>query len=78
MRLEELLNVMDEAEEVDIFVDKTKEIDAKATKEIFNNASVFDVGNSSEYQTIKNSQVWYVGRTFNTIEIRILEKDKSE
>lgn len=79
MRLEELLNVMNKEENVDIFVDKTKDIDVKTTKEIFDNAEVFEVRNSLEYETIKKSQVWFVGRTyFDTIEIRILKKDKSE
>jgi len=79
MRLEELLNVMDETEEIDIFVDKTKEIDSKTTEGIFDNVEVSNVKNSLEYKTIKNSQVWFVGRTFfSTIEIRILREDKSE
>lgn len=77
IRLEELLNVMDEAEEIDIWVDKTKEIDVKTTKEIFDTVEVLDVKNSLEYETIKNFQVWSVGRTFfNTIEIRILRKEE--
>ncbi len=79
MRLEELLNVMDETEEIDIFVDKTKEIDPKTTEGIFDNVEVSNVKNSLEYETIKNYQVWFVGRTFfSTIEIRILREDKSE
>lgn len=79
MRLEELLNVMDETEEIDIFVDKAKEIDLETSKEIFDTAEVLDVKNSLEYETIKNFQVWSVARTFfSTIEIRISREDKSE
>ena len=76
---EELLNVMEEAENIDIWVDKTEDIDVETTKEIFDDVEVIDVKNSLEYETIKNSQVWSIGRTFfETIEIRILKKDKSE
>ena len=79
MKLEELLNVMEEAENIDIWVDKTEDIDVETTKEIFDDVEVIDVKNSLEYETIKNSQVWSIGRTFfETIEIRILKKDKSE
>lgn len=81
MKLEELLNVMDETEKIDIFVDKTEEIDVKTTKELFDNVEVIDVKNSLEYEMIKNFPVWFIGRTgFNTIEIRIriFKKDKSE
>lgn len=79
MKLEELLNVMEEAEEIDIWVDMTKNINVDTTKEIFDNVEVSDVKNSLEYETIKNSQVWSIGRTFfETIEIRILKEDKSE
>lgn len=81
MRLDELLNVMDETEKIDIFVDKTEEIDHETTKELFDTAEVSDVKNSPEYEAIKNFPVWSIGRTFwETIEIRIriLEKDKSE
>ena len=75
MRLEELLNIMDKTEEIDIFVDKAKEIDAKTTEEIFDTVKVLDVKNSLEYETIKNFQVWFIGRTFfETIEIRILKE----
>ena len=78
MKLEELLNVMDDIEEIDIFVDETEEIDAETTKEIFDNVKVFDVKNSLEYETIKNSQVWFIGRTyFETIEVRILKKEEN-
>lgn len=81
MKLSELLNVMDETEDIDIWVDKTEEIDSKTTKELFDTAKVSDVKNSLEYEMIKNFPVWSIGRTFwETIEIRIriLKKDKSE
>lgn len=81
MKLDELLNVMDETEKIDIFVDKTEEIDAKTTKELFDNVEVIDVKNSLEYEMIKIFPVWFIGRTFfDTIEIRIriLKRDKSE
>ena len=72
MKLEELLNVMDETEEIDIWVDKTEEIDHKTTKELFDTAEVSDVKNSLEYDMIKSFPVWSVGRTYDeTIEIRI-------
>lgn len=79
MTLEELLNVMMGCEQIDIWVDITKDIDAKTTIELFDEFSVSEVKNSLKYETIKNLQVWFVGRTFcNTIEIRILENEKGE
>jgi len=79
MTLEELLNVMENDEQIDIWIDETKNIDTKTAKEIFDEVEVSDVKNSSTYETIKNSQVWFVGRTFfSTIEIRILENEKGE
>lgn len=79
IRLEELLNVMDETEKIDIWVDKTEGIDIKTTKELFDKVEVADVKNSLEYDMIKIFPVWSVGRTFDeTIEIRIriLRKEK--
>lgn len=79
MKLEELLNVMEETENIDIWVDKTEDIDVETTKEIFDDVEVIDVKNSLGYEAIKDSQVWSIGRTFfETIEIRILKEDKSE
>ena len=81
MRLEELLNVMDETEEIDLWVDKTAKIDVATTKELFDRTRVDGVKNSVEYNMIQNFPVWFIGRTCgDTIEIRvcILKKDKSE
>lgn len=75
MRLEELLNVMDEYEEIDLFVDKTKEIDPKTTEELFDTTEVSKIKNSTEYESIKDLCVWSVGMTFfSTIEIRIVKE----
>jgi len=81
MRLDELLNVMDETEEIDLWIDKTEEIDVATTKELFDKVEVDDVKNSAEYGNIKDFQVWSIGRTYDeTIEIRIciLKRDRSE
>ena len=78
MKLEELLDVMEDTEQIDIWVDETKDIIAGSAKNIFDEVEVSDVKNSLEYETIKNSQVWSVGRTFfESIEIRILKEGKS-
>ena len=79
MTLEELLNVMEDTEQIDVWVDETKDIIVGTAKEIFDEIEVSAVKNSLEYETIKNSQVWSIGRTlFATIEVRILigEQDK--
>ncbi len=78
MTLEELFNVMENDEQIDIWVDATKDIISGTAKEIFDEIEVSAVKNSLEYEIIKNSQVWFVGRTlFSTIEIRILKEGKS-
>lgn len=70
---------MDETEEIDIFIDKAKEIDAKTTEEIFDTVEVAAVKTAPLYEKIKTAEVWFIGRTFfDTIEIRILRKNKSE
>jgi hypothetical protein len=77
MKLEELLNVMDDGEKIDILVDKSKNV-TRFCKILFVNAEVIDVKNSLAYKEIKNSQVWFIGWTANpTIEIRILEKGEN-
>ena len=79
MRLEELLNVMDNKEEIDLWVDKTEEIDPKTTKELFDFTEVSEIKNSTEYESIKDLHVWFVGRTiFSTIEIRIVKEGGDE
>lgn len=75
MKLEELLNVMDDEEEIDIFVDQTEKIDPKTTEELFDFTGVSEIKNSPEYESIKDLHVWFVGRTFfSTIEIRIVKE----
>jgi len=81
MRLEELLNVMDETENIDIWVDTAADINVQTSKNLFDRAEVSDVKASPEYEMLKRFYVWFVGRTFDeSIEIRvcILKKDKSE